>query len=683
MLQTGKPYPLGASFDGQGVNFALFSEHASRVELCLFDPTGRLETQRIALAACTQGVWHGYLPQAKPGQLYGYRVHGEYAPQRGQRFNPHKILLDPYAKAVFGQFAIDDANLGYCPQDQTQINTQDNTPVAQKAIVVAEAFDWDDDTALQTPWANTVIYEAHVRGLTQLHPDIPAAIRGSYAAIAHPVMLAHYQKLGISAIELLPVHLHADEPRLQKLGLENYWGYNTLSFFAPEPTYWSGREGTTPLAEFREMVKALHKAGIEVILDVVFNHTAETDELGPTLSFRGIDNASYYVLNAQHPEYYENWTGCGNVLNIGHPRVLQLVMDSLRYWVSECHVDGFRFDLAPILGRINGGYSICAPFFAALAQDPLLANTKLIAEPWDIGAGGYQLGHFPLAWAEWNDQYRDVMRKFWLHDGVSRALFARRFAASSDTFYRPHRQPGTSVNFVTAHDGFNLRDLVSYNHKHNHANKEHNRDGHSHNLSWNCGVEGPSNDEGVKLLRLRASKALLATLLLSQGTPMLLAGDELGHSQQGNNNAYCQNNDITWLNWGAGSQANGELIDYIAELIRIRRECQALSSNTWWTSLPDAAGVTDVVWLNPSASPMQPHDWDDHGGRAMMVWLSNQFLILMNASAHQVHFHLPPLNEGEGEWTMRLASTGDTQSDFSGRDCRVAARSVTILQLKK
>ncbi|WP_373976142.1 glycogen debranching protein GlgX [Chitinibacter sp. SCUT-21] len=678
MIESGTPYPLGATFDGDGVNFALFSENASQVELCLFDATGCVETARIALPECTHGIWHGYLPDAQPGLIYGYRVSGEYAPQRGHRFNPNKILLDPYAKAVWGHYRIDDAHLGYDSLDHAQINTRDNTLGAPKGIVVSEPYDWGDDAQLKTPWATTVIYEAHVRGLTQLHPEIPAEVRGSYAAVAHPVMIAHYQKLGISAIELLPVHLHSDEPRLQQLGLQNYWGYNTLSFFTPETTYWSGRAGTTPLGEFRDMVKALHAAGIEVILDVVFNHTAESDALGPTLSFRGIDNANYYVLNAQHPEQYENWTGCGNVLNISHPRVLQMVMDSLRYWVNECHVDGFRFDLAPILGRLDGKFTHFAPFFSAIAQDPVLSAVKLIAEPWDIGVGGYQLGHFPVGWLEWNDQYRDVMRKFWLHDGVTRAMFARRFAASSDTFHKGRRKPEASLNFITAHDGFTLRDLVSYNHKHNHANKEHNRDGHGHNLSWNCGVEGPSSDDGICLLRARASKAMLATLLLSQGTPMLLAGDELAHTQQGNNNAYCQNNAITWLDW---AQADHELTDYIAQLIAIRRECQALNQNEWWTSQPNDAGVTDVVWLNPSASPMQAHDWDDHGGRAMMVLLSNQFLVLMNASAHQVHFHLPALQEGV--WYIRLASTGDTQSDFSGRDCRVAARSITILAIKK
>jgi glycogen debranching enzyme GlgX len=677
MIAAGTPYPLGATFDGDGVNFALFSENARQVELCLFDASGQIETARLSLPECTHGVWHGYLADVLPGQVYGYRVYGDYAPERGQRFNPHKLLLDPYAKAVLGRYVSDDVHLGYNPLNHGQISLQDNTHLAQKAIVVSEPFDWGADAAPKTPWAQTVIYEAHVRGLTQLHPDIPKDIRGSYAAVVHPVMLAHYKKLGVSAIELLPVHLHADEPRLQKLGLENYWGYNTLSFFAPEPSYWSGRTGTTPLSEFRAMVKALHAAGIEVILDVVFNHTAETDQLGPTLSFRGIDNASYYVLHPQHPDQYENWTGCGNVLNISHPRVLQLVMDGLRYWVNECHVDGFRFDLAPILGRLDGKFTHFAPFFSAIAQDPQLSQVKLIAEPWDIGAGGYQLGHFPVGWVEWNDQYRDVMRKFWLHDGVTRAMFARRFAASSDTFHKGRRRPEASLNFITAHDGFNLRDLVSYNHKHNHANKEHNRDGHGHNLSWNCGLEGPSIDEGINLLRLRASKALLATLLLSQGTPMLLAGDELAHSQKGNNNAYCQNNPITWLDW---SHDHAELCAYIAELIAIRRECRALSQNEWWTSQPDAAGITDVIWLNPSASPMQPHDWEDHGGRAMMVWLSNQFLVLMNASAHQVHFHLPVLEQGT--WTMRLASTGDTQSDFSGSDCRVAARSITILELQ-
>ncbi|MBM5571445.1 MULTISPECIES: glycogen debranching protein GlgX [Deefgea] len=672
MLERGTPYPLGATFDGDGVNFALFSENATAVELCLFDETGLIETSRLPMLEFSHGIWHGYLPDAKPGLVYGYRVSGPYSPHAGQRFNPKKVLLDPYAKAVVGQFVDSPLYHGYRADNPDLACPEDNTSVALKGQVVSEAYDWADDEAPRVPWSKTIIYEAHVRGLTQLHPDIPAELRGSYAGLVHPVMLAHYKKLGITAIELLPVHFHVDEPRLLQLGLQNYWGYNSINFFAPDASYWSKRAGTTPLSEFRDMVKALHAVGLEVILDVVFNHTAEQDEIGPTLSYRGIDNASYYVLNPGQPALYENWTGCGNVLNVSHPRVLQMVMDSLRYWVNECHVDGFRFDLAPIAGRLDGRFTPQAPFFAAIAQDPHLSQVKMIAEPWDIGSGGYQVGHFPLGWAEWNDQYRDVMRKFWLHDGVNRALFARRFAASSDIFHKQRRAPKSSINFITAHDGFNLRDLVSYNRKHNLANKEHNRDGHNHNHSWNCGVEGPSEDEGVLLLRLRATKALLATLLLSQGTPMLLAGDELGHTQQGNNNAYCQNNEITWLNW---SQANQDLIDYVAELSAIRRECSVLQNSRWWTGVPDEDDILDVEWLNPSGAPLHAHDWEDAAGRALMVCLAKNLLILMNASAHQIHFHLPA-----GAWVLRLASTGDTQSDFSGKDCRVAARSVTILQ---
>ena len=672
MLEAGPAYPLGATFYGDGVNFALFSDHASGVELCLYDEQGQIETARHRLEQCSQGIWHGYLPNAQPGLVYGYRVYGDYVPQAGLRFNPYKVVLDPYAKAIVGKFTDSALNYAYSLDHAGELDIADNSHVALKGKVISEAYDWGNDAAPQVPWAKTIIYEAHVRGLTALHPDIPADIRGTYAALAHPLMLAHYQKLGISAIELLPVQCHLDEPRLIKLGLQNYWGYNSINFFTVEPTYWSGRAGTTPLSEFRDMVKALHSVGLEVILDVVFNHTSEQDERGPTLSFRGIDNLSYYVLNHHQPAHYENWTGCGNVLNVSHPRVLKMVMDSLRYWVNECHVDGFRFDLAPIMGRLDGKFTANAPFFSAIAQDPQLSLVKMIAEPWDIGHGGYQVSHFPAGWAEWNDQYRDVMRKFWLHDGVNRAMFARRFAASSDMFHKLRRNPKTSINLMTAHDGFNLRDLVSYNHKHNLANKEHNRDGHGHNHSWNCGIEGHSDDEGVLLLRGRAVKAMLATLLLSQGTPMLLAGDEMGHTQQGNNNAYCQNNEISWLNWGA---ADSKLIDYVAELIKVRRECAVLQNARWWTGQPDEDDIQDVAWLNPSGAPLHPHDWEAAGGRALMVCLAKNLLILMNASAHQIHFHLP-----SGIWQMRLASTGDPQSDFSGKDCRVAARSVTILQ---
>jgi glycogen operon protein len=671
-LEEGTPYPLGATFDGDGVNFALFSEYATRVELCLFDASGVNEAARFELTECSNSIWHGYLPDAPAGLVYGYRVHGPYAPQQGHRFNPNKVLLDPYARAIVGEFTNDPRSFGYQEDQPALLDPIDNAAIALKGKVVAELYDWGSEKAPRIPWVETVVYEAHVRGMTMLHPDVPEDIRGSYAGLAHPAVLAHLKKIGITAIELLPVHFFIDESHLLRQGLSNYWGYNSLGFFAPETHYWSGREGTTPLSEFRDMVKALHAVGIEVLLDVVFNHTAESSDMGPTLSWRGIDNANYYVLRTGQLDQYENWTGCGNVLNLSHPRVLQMVMDSLRYWVSQCHVDGFRFDLAPILGRVDHHFSPQAPFFIAIQQDPLLSGVKLIAEPWDIGNGGYQLGHFPNGWVEWSDQFRDVMRKFWLHDGVHRALFAQRFAASSDSFHRQGRRPVSVVNFICAHDGFNLRDMVSYNHKHNQANKEHNRDGHNHNLSWNCGEEGPSKDAGVNILRLRSLKAMLATVLLAQGTPMFLAGDELGHTQQGNNNAYCQDNEINWLNW---EKAEPGLAEYVGELIAIRKSCAVLISGRWWTGVPDEWGRADVEWLNPSGAPLHSHDWQDAGGRAMMIQLDGRLLIMINASAHQVHFRLPA-----GMWCLRLASTGDAESAINPHDCRVAARSVTILE---
>ncbi len=665
----GSAYPLGATFDGAGVNFALYSRHAEGASLCLFDKTGQQETARLPLKECSAGVWHGYLPGATPGLIYGYRVHGPYAPQHGHRFNPAKLLLDPYARSVIGTFQDDPLHNGFCAHAPHQADPHDNAAQALKAQVVHEPFDWGADASPQVPWARSVIYEAHVKGFTRQHPEVPKALQGTYAGLAHPSVIKYLQQLGITALELMPVQCFLDEVRLQRMNLNNYWGYNPIAWFAPEPRYWSGQAGTTPLSEFRQMVKALHAAGIEVILDVVFNHSAETDGDGPTLSLRGIDNASYYTLNPGNLAQYENSTGCGNALNLEQPCVVQLVMDCLRYWVSECHVDGFRFDLAVTLGRDPHGFNPEAALFAAIQQDPLLASCKLLAEPWDVGAGGYQLGHFPVRWTEWNDQFRDVLRRFWLHDGVSRALFARRFAASSDCFHQPGRAPTTALNFLSAHDGFTLADLVSYNHKHNLANGEHNHDGHSHNLSWNCGVEGPSDDPHVRLLRLRVRKAMLATLLLAQGTPMLLGGDELGHSQQGNNNAYCQDNAISWLDWSAAELA---LTQFVAKLLTIRRAIPALNSGRWWTGQPDETGVRDVEWLNPAATPLAQHDWEDPAGKALMIRLSGAWLLLVNASGHQLHFHLPP-----GRWTLRLSSAEDgmpVPGDFTA-----SARSVAVL----
>ncbi|KPC53248.1 glycogen debranching protein GlgX [Amantichitinum ursilacus] len=669
-LQIGNAWPLGASLDAGGVNFALFAGNATRVELCLYDELGGNALQRFDLPVNDNGVWHGYLPRATAGLLYGYRVHGPYAPLQGHRHNPAKLLLDPYARAVVGRALDHPAFNGEDLSKPGQPDPIDNGELAPKARVIDEKYDWEGDQPLDRPWAETVIYEAHPRGLTMQHPDIPTELRGSYAGIAHPVMIAYLQKLGITALELMPVTMHADEPRLQRMNLRNYWGYNPLAFMALEPRFWSGRANTTPLSEFRDMVKALHQAGIEVILDVVFNHTAELDELGPTLSLRGIDNAAYYHLGSNGE--YQNWTGCGNTLNLGEPRMLQLLMDSLRYWVSECHVDGFRFDLAPVLGRANGRFSTQAGLFAALAQDPLLSRVKLIAEPWDIGPDGYQVGQFPAGWAEWNDQFRDSLRRFWLHDGVNRGQLAQRLAASSDIFQRRGRKPYASVNLITAHDGFTLADLTSYNQKHNDANGEHNRDGHNENQSWNCGVEGPTDDADVLLLRERSRRALLASLLLAQGTPMLLAGDEFGHSQQGNNNAYCQDNATTWLDW---PHADQDQIEFVAALLRLRRRCRALQSGLWWQDTPDAqTGEYDVQWLNPSGGPLRQHDWEDNGARAMGILLCGEFLILCNGSAHQIEFRLPP-----GDWCVQLDSAHDQQTGAHQDEYRASARSMTLL----
>ena len=665
LLSHGTAFPLGATCDGSGVNFALFSQHAEAVDLCLYDASGQQEIARYPLPMCTAGVWHGYLAQAGPDVVYGYRLHGPYAPQAGHRFNPHKLLLDPYAREVVGEYCDDARNLGYSIEVPQLPDITDNGEIALKARVCHSAFDWRGDQLPRTPWARTLIYEANVKGLTRRHPALPPELRGSYAGIAHPALIGHLQKLGVTAIELLPVQHFLDEPRLMSSGLSNYWGYNPLAWFAPARRYASGRPGVTPLAEFQEMVRALHAAGIEVILDVVFNHTAELDAQGPTLSLRGIDNASYYVL--KHDGDYENCTGCGNALNLAHPRVLQLVMDCLRYWAGECHVDGFRFDLAVTLGRVRGAFDPGAALWAAIAQDPLLARCKFIAEPWDIGHGGYQLGRFSSGWGEWNDQFRDSARRFWLGQGVTRALFARSFAGSSNLFQAGGRRPSASLNFLTAHDGFTLADLASYDHKHNLANGEHNRDGHGNNHSWNCGCEGPSSDPHVRLLRLRVRKALLATLLLALGTPMLLAGDELGHSQGGNNNAYCQDNETTWLDW---ADADADLSAFVAQLQALRRQIPALAADRWWTGQPDAEGVIDVQWLNASGLPLEAHDWEDPAGKALIMCLSGDWLILVNGSANQVHFHLPA-----GRWQLRLTSAEDSLAE----PFTASARSVTVM----
>jgi glycogen operon protein len=628
-LEPGFSAPFGASYNGQGINFTLFSAHATQVELCLFDDQGT-ET-RLPLPARSGDVWHGYLPAGKPGQRYAYRVHGSFDVQQGHRFNPNKLLLDPAARAVEGPVA--DAPQLHGGFDVA--DPQDSAAQMPKCIVIDEPYDWQDDCAPAIPWGKTVIYEAHVRGLTLQHPEIPQELRGSFAALGHPAMLAYFKRLGITALELLPIQQHTTEPRLQRLGLSNYWGYNLLAPYALDNRYGSQRKGMTPLCEFRDAVKTLHGAGIEVILDVVFNHSAELDIEGPTLSLRGIDNASYYWLNSGGE--YDNLTGCGNTLRLDQPQGVAWVMDCLRFWVRECHVDGFRFDLGSVLGR-TPAFDRDAPLLQAMLADDCLSRCKLIAEPWDIGPGGYQVGAFPGRFAEWNDHYRDDMRRFWLLGDLSLGQFARRFAASSDLFNQRGRAPYISINMLTAHDGFTLQDIVSFNQKHNQQNGEDNRDGSDRNFSDNHGVEGLNVDDDIALRRRVSQRAMLATLLLSQGTPMLLAGDEHGHSQQGNNNAYCQDNGITWLDW---SQADEALTSYTAALIQLRQQIPALQQDGWWQE-----GDGSVQWLNAQGQPLSAQQWEQ-GDLQLQIRLSQRWLVLINASQHAVEMWLP-----EGDWQI-------------------------------
>ena len=657
-LGPGVAYPLGAHRHGDGgLNFALVAPHAQAVWLCLFDTDGSRELARHQLPACTDGVWHGHLADAGPGLVYGYRVDGPWAPERGQRFNVNKVLLDPYARAVCGRYL---AQPGFLEQaDDGGPDPFDNAAIALKAKVTdetqQEAYDWGDDTAPRVAPADTVLYELHVKGFTQLHPGVPAPLRGSYAGLAQPAVLDYLAQLGVTSLSLMPVHLRADELRLQQLGLSNYWGYASIGFFAPEPRYWSGTSGT-PLSEFRDMVKALHRRGIEVLLDVVYNHTAETDEHGPTLGFRGIDNQLYYHLRPDQPALYENWTGCGNCLNLAEPRVLQLVMDSLRYWVEAMHVDGFRFDLAPALARGAHGFSCSAAFLAAVRQDPVLAKIKLIAEPWDIGPGGYQLGNFPPGWLEWNDSYRDTMRAYWLRRDAALGDFAQHFAGSSALFHKDGRRPSASVNFISAHDGFTLRDLVSYDHKHNEANGEDNRDGADNNLSWNGGAEGPTGDATILQRRAGLQRALLATLLFSQGTPMLLAGDEIGHSQGGNNNAYCQDNAVCWFDWEHADQA---LLDATRQLIALRRRFPALRHDHWYDGAVRADGSADIAWRRPDGGALDAAAWAARDATAMAIAIvlhpdpaQPRCLLLINGGEEARTFQLPP-----GRWRLLFDSS--------------------------
>ena len=679
-VTPGQPWPLGAHWDGEGVNFAVFSAHALGIDLCLFDESGQHELSRTPLPGHTQNVWHGRLPQAARGLVYGLRAHGPWRPDRGHRFNPNKLLLDPYAREIVGHFEWRDEHFAADPRYPQHIDPRDNARHALKARVVDDDFDWGDDKPPQTPLADTVLYELHVKGFTQLHPDVPEALRGSYAGLASEASLAHLRRLGVTAVNLLPVHQHIDEQRLSKLGLANYWGYNSIGFFCPDPGLACGVGGVPVRDEFRAMVRRLHAAGIEVILDVVFNHTAESDHLGPTISFRGLDNASYYRLDHHDKSRYENHTGCGNTLDIRQPRVLQLVMDSLRYWVAQMHVDGFRFDLAPVLGRGDHGFHRDAAFFSAVAQDPLLSRVKMIAEPWDIGPGGYRLGGFPSGWLEWNDRYRDAMRGFWIHGAGTRGDFAQRLCASSDIFQPRGRAPAESVNYVVSHDGFTLHDLVSYNHRHNLANGEDNRDGHSHNHNWNCGAEGPTHDVGVTTLRGRLKRALIATTLLSQGTPMLAAGDELGHSQDGNNNPYCQDNATTWISW---AQADHALLTFVANVLALRRQMLPLR-NLWYDGLTDRQGLHDLAWVRSDGKPLQGDEWHQPGQQVLGCLIgkpgkaAGPLLLLVNAQKSDQAFSLPA-----GAWTALLDTAQETGvcdwRGSGGAPFALAAHSVVLL----
>ncbi|HGM5492033.1 TPA: glycogen debranching protein GlgX [Serratia fonticola] len=654
-LTPGLAAPLGACYDGNGINFTLFSAHATQVELCLFDAQYR-ET-RLPLPARSGDIWHGYLPGGEPGQRYGFRVHGPFEPHLGLRFNANKLLLDPAARAVEGPVA-DHVHLhgGYDQPDQ-----QDSAPLMPKCVVIDESYDWQDDRPPATPWGKTVIYEAHVRGLTLTHPEIPAVLRGSFAALGHPAMIAYFKRLGITALELLPVQQHTTEPRLQRLGLINYWGYNVLAPFAPDNRYSSLSTGTTPLREFRDAVKALHRAGIEVILDVVFNHSAELDVDGPTLSLRGIDNTSYYWLTPDGDN--DNLTGCGNTLRLDQPAGVAWVMDCLRFWVRECHVDGFRFDLGTVLGR-TPAFDRDAPLFQAMLADDTLGRCKLIAEPWDIGPGGYQVGEFPGRFAEWNDHFRDDIRRFWLRGDLSLGQFAQRFAASSEVFNQRGRAPNVSINMLTAHDGFTLQDVVSFKEKHNQPNGEGNRDGSDQNYSCNHGVEGLIADETVLQRRQASQRALLATLLLAQGTPMLLAGDEHGNSQQGNNNAYCQDNETTWLDW---ANADDSLTAYTAALIRLRQQIPALQADRWWQE-----GDGSVQWLNAQGQPLSAQQWEQ-GDRCMQIRLSQRWLMVINATQQAVEMTLP-----EGDWQVVAPFTQEPSRAALTAWCQ-AAHSLCVL----
>ena len=702
----GKPYPLGATWDGEGVNFAIFSEHATAVELCLFDgPDIPRESHRIRVEEQTDQVWHVYIPGLWPGQHYGYRVHGPYAPHEGHRFNPAKLLIDPYAKSIAGTVGWSDAMFGYRigdPKADLSIDKRDNAANIPKCVVVDQAFTWGGDRQLKTPWDRTVIYEVHVKGLTAQHPDVPDDIRGTYSALTTPAVIDHLTELGVTAIELLPTHHFIRDKHLADRDLTNYWGYNTIGFFAPDIRYAVSPVRGRHVREFKTMVKTLHSAGIEVILDVVYNHTAEGNHLGPTLSFRGIDNAAYYRLVEHDKRYYTDYTGCGNTLNVTHPRTLQLIMDSLRYWVTEMHVDGFRFDLASTLARELHAVDRLSAFFDILHQDPILSQVKLIAEPWDVGEGGYQVGNFPVGWAEWNGKYRDTIRKYVKGDGGQMAELAYRLTGSSDLYSMSGRRPFASINFITAHDGFTLHDLVSYNEKRNAANGENNQDGTNENDSWNCGTEGPSTDPKIIELRERQKRNFLTILFLSQGVPMLCGGDEISRTQQGNNNAYCQDNQVSWFDWNI-DHAKRDLLYFVKDLITLRKSHPVLRRRRFFQGRHiRGSEVKDLSWFRPDGKEMTDEDWNAGYARSLALRLAGDaisekdekgrpitddtLLILLNAHHAPLAFTLPAHKRGI-RWSplVDTAAVTDTQKSVTslkgGEHYIMDARSIAVLRL--
>ncbi|MGH9417774.1 MAG: glycogen debranching protein GlgX [Terriglobales bacterium] len=704
-LRPGRPYPLGATCDGAGVNFALFSENAQAVDLCLFDEHG-LDERHFPLREQTDNVWHGYLPGITPGQRYGFRVTGPYAPAQGHRFNPAKLLLDPYAKAILGELQWHDALFGYrigARSPDLTPDHRDSAPYMPRSIVADPAFDWDGDHPPATPWHETIIYELHVKGFSQLHPLIPPELRGRYAGLAHPAAIDHFRRLGVTALELMPVH-HCVSPRdLVERGLSDYWGYNSIGFFAPDARYASA--GAAVVQEFKAMVRDLHRAGLEVILDVVYNHTAEGNQLGPTLCFRGVDNAAYYRLDPDR-RFYTDFTGCGNSLNMRHPQTLRLIMDSLRYWITEMHVDGFRFDLAATLARELQQVDRLGAFFDIIHQDPIISQAKLIAEPWDLGEDGYQVGKFPILWSEWNGRYRDAVRDYWRGFNTGLGEFAARLTGSSDLYEAGGRRTYASINFITAHDGFTLSDLVSYNDKHNVANGEDNRDGTDDNRSWNCGAEGPTDDPAVVELRARQRRNLVATLLLSQGVPMLLAGDEIGRTQQGNNNAYCQDNPVAWLDWSAADQ---DFLAFCSAMVAFYKAHPGFHRRQWFQGrsirgAADPRGTPDIAWLRPDGSRMSEEDWNVGFAKALSVFVNGaaipsrdelgqpirdaSFLLVFNGHHESLPFQLPGATYGLHWLPLLDTATGTPITDLpaapgpplaAGDEINLEARSVRVL----